>query len=342
MTGPGDQVSVFVREPWEPASLGLSGAFQGRTVRPALTNALWENLLLPRLAGTTDVLFGPSYTLPLTSRGASVVAIHSVDEASKGWFPWWHALTYEQKYRLSAWKADRVIVNSHHVGKLVRDHYSVPAEKIEVIWLGADSVFRPITDAAALRETRLRYLGADAPYVLFVGGLSLRRNVPMLMKAFSILRKRHNLPHFLLLVGPNRSNVPLADLANQLGIADRLVHTVGEVAQHSELALVYNAADLFVLPSSSEGFSLTLAEALACGTPVVTVNRTALGEVAHGYAMTVEEPTVESLTQAMGEVLASQPLQRELSRKGVERARELRWDVAARRTWEVLRRVAEA
>lgn len=342
MTAPPGRVSVFVREPWKPDSLGLSTAISGHMVRPVLTNALWENLLLPRAAREVDILFGPSFTLPLTFRGPSVVAIHGVDEASKGYFPWWHSLTYEQKYRLSARKADRVIVNSHYVGTKVRDLYGIPQEKIEVIWLGADGAFRRIDDDALLRETRRTYLGADAPFILFMGGLSSRRNVPMLLTAFSILKKRDKIPHFLLLMGPNRANLPLAELATQLGISDSLVHTVGEVARHSDLAAVYNAADLFVLPSSSEGFSLTLAEALACGTPVVTVNRAALGEVAHGYARTVEEPTVESLTEAMSEVLSSPQLQQELRAKGQERARELRWDVAARRTWDVLERVAKA
>ncbi len=342
MTGPHDRVSVFVREPWKPDSLGLSAVFSDHTVRPALTNALWENLLLPQAAREIDILFGPSYTLPLTFRGPSVVAIHSVDEASKGYFPWWHGLTYEQKYRLSARKADRVIVNSHYVATRVRDFYGVPQEKIEVIWLGADRAFHRIDDDALLRETRRTYLGADAPFILFVGGLSSRRNVPMLMTAFSILKKRDKIPHFLLLLGPNRAGLPLAELATELGITDSLVHAVGDFAQHSDLAAIYNAADLFVLPSSSEGFSLTLAEALACGTPVVTVNQTALGEIANGYARMVEEPTVESLTEAMSEVLSSSQLQQELRAKGQERARELRWDVAARRTWDVFEKVAKA
>jgi glycosyltransferase involved in cell wall biosynthesis len=79
---------------------------------------------------------------------------------------------------------------------------------------------------------------------------------------------------------------------------------------------------------------------MACGTPVITVNRAALGEVAHGYAMTIEEPQVGALVEALRNVLHDSNLRRELSRKGLERARELRWPVAARRTLEVLRNVA--
>src|SRR5690349_13993372 len=76
-----DRVSIYVHEPFNRRSLSLSDAFESRIVRPKLKNAIWENVLLPRAARGVDVLFGPSYTLPLTYRGKSVVAIHSVDEA---------------------------------------------------------------------------------------------------------------------------------------------------------------------------------------------------------------------------------------------------------------------
>src|SRR5689334_3546003 len=111
MLEPADRVTIFTRAPFDPHTLGLSPAFANATIQPALTNALWENLLLPGAARDVDVLFGPSYTLPLLSRGRSVVTIHSVDEAA-GAHSLWHRLTYEQKYRLSARRADMVITNS--------------------------------------------------------------------------------------------------------------------------------------------------------------------------------------------------------------------------------------
>jgi glycosyltransferase involved in cell wall biosynthesis len=80
---------------------------------------------------------------------------------------------------------------------------------------------------------------------------------------------------------------------------------------------------------------------MACGTPVITVNRAALGEVAHGYSLTMEEPTVPALVEAMRQVLDDPALRSELSRKGLDRARQLRWPEAARRTLDVLRQVAQ-
>ncbi len=337
-----DEVRVFVREPVDLARFGVRPV----VIRPSLTNALWENFLLPAQTRNLDVLFGPSYTLPVLPkpfgpRCRTVVAIHSVDE-QRGVVPWWHRYTYEQKYRWSARAADRVIANSQYVKQRLIDLYGVPSEKIDVIWLGADDAFQPVDDPDLLRQTRLKYLGSDRPFLLFMGGLSQRRNVPLLLEAFSILKKQNRIPHALLLMGPNRADLPLAELAQRFGIGDSVVHTIGQVSDHRELVPVYCAADVYVLPSSSEGFSLTLAEAMACGTPVITVNRAALGEVAQGYGMTIDAPELGSLTEALREVLHDPSLRAELRRKGLERAKELRWPLAARRTLEVLRKVANS
>ncbi|HYN05819.1 MAG TPA: glycosyltransferase family 1 protein [Vicinamibacterales bacterium] len=340
MLAPSDRVTLYVHEPFDPSALNLSDAFTTRLVRPKLTNALWENLLLPRAAADVDVLLGPSYTLPVLYRRPSVVVVHSVDEGQPGAHAWWHKLTYTQKYRLSARRADKVIVSSHSTAERVHTFYGIPRDRLEVIWHGADEAFKPIEDEELLRQTRIRYFGDNRPYILFVGGLSTRRNVPMLMEAFSRLRRRDKIPHGLLLVGSNRGHIPLAELTARLDLAGSVVQTDGAFREHRELVSIYNAADLFVLPSASEGFSLTLAEALSCGTPVVTVNRASLGEVAYGYAMTIEDPDLEALSDAMRRVLTDPDLRRTLRLKGLERARDLRWDRTARRTLDVLREAA--
>jgi len=336
----GDRVTIFVPEPLDTHALGLSDAFRTVVIRPTLTNAVWENLLLPRHTGDIDVLFGPSYTLPLVTKTPSVVAIHSVDEAQAGVHSLWHRLTYSQKYKLSARKAAHVVVNATSTLERVHEVYGIPRERITAIWLGADPAFHPMDDPALMTATRVRLVGADRPYILFVGGMSRRRNVPMLIEAFSLLKRRHGIPHALLFFGANRGNVPFREVAERCGVSNDVFQTDGIVAQHRKLAAVYNAADVFVLPSESEGFSLTLAEALSCGTPVVTVNRAALGEVAYGYALTIDAPELEPLADAIGEVLLDRATSLRLRAKGIERARDLRWDVTARRTLDVIKTVA--
>ena len=339
---PSDRVTIFVHEPFDPSSLNLSDQFRVEVIKPRLTNAVWENALLPQYLRGIDVLFGPSYTLPLLYRGKKVVAIHSVDLARHGHFPWWHEYTYEMKYRLSAKVADLVVVNTQSVKERVRRYYGIPEDKIEVVWLGADYVFSPVDDAVRLSETRVKYLGADVPFVLFVGGISIRRNVPLLMRAFAHLKRVHNIPHKLLIVGPNRGNVPLAALTAELGLHDSVIQTDGRFEHHSELAAIYAAADLYVMPSASEGFSLTLAEAICCGTPVVTSSESALGEIANGYAYTLLELNEDVLANAMWEVISRPDLRARLRTQEIERSKLLRWDVTAKSTLDLLRRIAES
>jgi len=341
MLTPSDRVTVYVREPVDIRTLHLSEAFETKVLRPGLKGVLWENLLLPRQEKEMDVLFCPSYTVPLAYRGRCVVATHSVNEVKKGTHPWWYHLTYRQRYRLSAQKADAVVVPLECTKEHVQELYGIAADKIDVVPEGADDSFRPLEDEAVLRETRRRYFGEDRPYIVFVGKLSQRRNIPALLTAFSRLKKTANIPHGLLLFGPNVLGLPLDRMTADLGIQDSVVQTDGKLDNHQDIIPIYCAADLFVHPSSYEGFSITIVEAMACGVPVVTVNQGAARDIAGGAAVMVEEPTVDNLTEAMRLSLTNRPLAMSLRAKALERAKLFRYEETARKTLDVLRRVAQ-
>lgn len=332
-----DEVILFVHTP-----IDIENTFPGMRVRqvvikPKLTNFLWENFLLPRHLQGIDILFGPSYTLPLLYRGKTVVAIHSVNEAEKSTHSLFHKLTYSLKYKLSCKTADLVIANSQHIKDRIKDHYGIPADKIKVVWLGVDDAFQPSSDLTINKEKRINYLGRDVPYILFVGSLSERKNVPLLMRAFSRLKTTTKLPHCLLLIGPNRTGISLDDFAKDLGISDSLFQDDGIFRSHTEIIPIYNGADLFVYPVSSEGFSLTVAEAMACGVPVITSSSTTLGEIANGYAHTIPEINEKSLVNAMREVLTNDKYKSKLREKGLERSTVLRWRTTAGKMISILR-----
>lgn len=339
-----DSITLFAPRPISPPVKSQGAPIHERTIGPRLTNALWENLILPFKCGDMDVIFGPSYTLPVFSPGKKVVCIHSVNEAEQGQHSFWYNLTYGLKYRLSAKVADRVIVNSQSNKDRVVSHYGISPDKVDVIWLGVDEKFRPMKGDKAnviLRDTRVQYIGEDRPYVLFVGTMSARRNIPMLIKAFAKAKKRHELPHALFLVGQNKEGIPIDQLARDSGVENSVVHFGGTFERHDGIVPIYNAADLFVMPSNTEGFSLTLPEAMACGVPAITSASSSLGEVANGYAHTLDHVEEENLSEAIAEVLTNRQLHQNLRERGLERARELRWDECARKTLLVLRQVAE-
>jgi glycosyltransferase involved in cell wall biosynthesis len=338
MLQPDDHATLYVREPLPPGRVP-DGPFSARVVRPKLRGFMWENLRLPGAIRGEDVFFGPSYSLPLRYRGKTVVTIHSVNEVQEGTHPWWYPFTFTQIYRASALKADRVIVPSQSVKADIQEAYGVEAAKIAVVGQGADDDFRPVEDEDVLRATRLEQLGEDRPYVVFVGKLSQRRNIGTLIRAFGHVKREHGIPHALLLMGPNHLNLPLAETAREAGVSADVIQTDGKVSSHAELAAVYSAADLYVTASLYEGFSLTLAEALACGTPVVASNRGALSEIAGDAAVLVDDPVEEEVAAAIWKVLGDKELQAELRHRGPERARMFRLEETARQTLAVLREV---
>lgn len=340
MLHPDDSVTVFTREPQSVDGLGLAGPIRMRALGPALTGQLWQNLVLPRESAAWDVLFCPSYFAPQVGAGRKVVAVHSINEMDPASLPWWYRFTYSPLYRRSARRADRVIVPAASTKHEVEEHYGVPSDRIDIVAQGTDESFHPIDDPKVLRATRIKYLGADVPYVLFVGKLSVRRNIPVLLEAFAKLKKGSKIPHKLLLVGPNHVHLPFDEIVTRLGLRDSVVQTDGRFAHHTELVPIYGAADVFVHPSSYEGFSMTTVEAFACGVPVVTVNRAGLREVASGYARMVEEPTAEAIAEAIHDVLSDPELSRRLRASSLQRSLAFRWENTARETLDSLRRAA--
>jgi glycosyltransferase involved in cell wall biosynthesis len=339
MLEPGDRIVVYVREPFDKEDLGLSDAFEVRHLASRHNGVRWEHLVLARHWRETDVLFCPSYTVPLNYRGKLVVATHSVNEAEPGSHPWWYHLTYRQRNKLCARRSDAVIVPSLTTKRHVESLYGVAPERITIVPEGAPRSFAPVTDEALLAETRRRHLGDDVPYVLFVGKLSQRRNIPALIEAFARVKQSEGLPHKLLLFGPNVLEIPLDELVERLGIADSVVQTDGRIERHEDILPVYSGADLFVHPTEAEGFSLTIVEAMACGLPVITVGRGAVGEIVEGAALTVDAASPDKLEEAIRRVLTNGALREEMGRKSIARAELFRLDSTARGTLDVMRQV---
>jgi glycosyltransferase involved in cell wall biosynthesis len=180
-------------------------------------------------------------------------------------------------------------------------------------------------------------LGRNA-VVLFVGKFSRRRNLPTLVRAFAKLLREHELDVRLVLAGDDFLHLGLADLARELGV-DATVRMPGHVPDE-DLPGLYAAATILVYPSDYEGFGLPVLEAMAGGTAVVTLDNSALREVAGGAALLLSEATVDGLAEAMWRLLSDDALRAELVRKGKARARQFSWTTTALTTMTALAQVA--
>lgn len=338
-----DQIRFYSHLPLDLADIALPEHLQHHRLGPAMRMLLWENFRLGPSAND-DVLFCPSFSRPIIARGKTVVTVYEATLARfPEYFPRNHFLSvpelYLPLYRWSARNATLVLTTTAAAQKDIEDTFGIPASRIRRAPLAPAPEFVPIRDPAALRAIREKYCGADVPYFLFVGKLTPRRNVPMLMEAFARIKSGSALPHKLIVAGINTTGFDLAAHAEKLGITQDFLHA-GYVP-NEDLLLLYNAADCFVLPYSYEALSLTTMEAQAVGVPVITTDVPGLRETTGGHAVLLPAAEVNHLAEAMRRVAEDRKLHRELSEAGPEFMKQFSWERTARATLETLWEAAQ-
>jgi glycosyltransferase involved in cell wall biosynthesis len=303
-----------------------------------LPSLAWENLVLPARMEPADVLFGP-YTLPWRWSGAGVVSNLGIYESRPEDFSWWQRARTTPFFRHSVHQARLVIANSDSTRRDLVRYYGAEDAKIRVIRPGVDDVFRPLGGDRVPERLALAWGLPSAPFFLFVGKLSRRRNIPMLLEAFATLRRRAQLPHSLLIIGPDYLGVDAPRLIAERGLAGAAFYV--PFAPREDLVALYSAATAFVLPTLHEGFSFTILEAMACGAPVITFDHPPLNEAGVREAvLALETPTAESLADAMQELVERPSRREELRLSGLACAARFSWKHVAADTMAVLSEAA--
>lgn len=186
----------------------------------------------------------------------------------------------------------------------------------------------------------LQKYGIVRPYILYVGALESRKNLPRLLEAYAQLRQ-WSTKWRLVIVGARKWKFsPIFETVQRLGLEPHVTFT-GYVADE-HLPALYAGADLFAFPSLYEGFGLPVLEAMACGTPVVTSNTSSLPEVAGDAAILVDPNSVGQIAEAMRSVLSQPTLAAELIEKGPARSGLFTWERTAQETIDVYRQALEA
>lgn len=293
-----------------------------RTFRSA--DRVWSNLLreLPATGvelvddGEPDVWLCDGSRGDLPDTDTPIVAVlHEAPSEDECISPMWLDLI-DERGREAAAKASRIVTCSHFSRRGISARYGVDVDRIDVAPYGVDlDVFRPDGPTA---DAWLSEAGGDGrPYVLFVGTVIPRKNVPLLREAMADLPD-----HQLALVlsrGPDDRNVENLEAAIA-PIAGRAVARPNDI-DDGQLAQLMRGADVLCLPSLSEGFGLPVVEAMACGTPVVVSDRGSLPEVAGGAGLVVE-PEAGALAEGLRTAIARR---RELRPLVLDRAAHFTW-----------------
>ncbi len=332
-----------LREPIELVMLGGSAAAvpSGITRIPEPphppTNAGWTLVGLPLAMrrARVDLLHAPAYTAPFWSPAPVVLTIHDVSYARQpAWFPYKRDRLRRAFYRRSALSATLVITDSEFSASEIHAAYEIDPHRIVIVPLGVDPSFETTAN------TRVRLPGnVKSPFVLHVGDLHVRRNLPMVVTA--VLDARTRIPELsrlsIVLAGVDRGEGDSLRALASAAHAEDAVVVLGKVDE-ALLRALYRGALALVYPSLYEGFGLPLLEAMASGTPVLASKAASIPEVVGQAGLILDAHSHTEWTAALARIATDHDLAGALRSAGLVRAATFTWERTARRTLEVYRR----
>ncbi len=289
---------------------------------------LWEQAIQPWQVGGLDLLHGMAFVSPLLTRVPSVVTvydlsfIHYPDRLSAARRLYLRTLT-----GLSCRRARRVIAISQSTADDVFRLLGVPRDRIDVALPGVRDHFRPLPAVAVAAFRRAQ--GLPARFLLHLGTLEPRKNLPVLLQAYAGLPAAQRAEIPLVLVGGQgwgldeiRATITALRLGNSVRLAG--------YAPDDDLPLWYNAAAALAVPSVYEGWGLPVVEALACGTPVLVSDVSSLPEAAGDAGLRLPPADIAAWTEALRRALADDEWRAEARSKGLAHAAPFTWQATAR------------
>lgn len=332
LVAPYDSIYTYVfRLPWH-----------GRGRSGTLLNQLCRSILYPLAASRhqSDInhIIDHSYAhlVHFLAGGRTVVTCHDLAP---------RALRVRTGISTALWdwsfqgmlKAVHIICDSEFTAGELKRFSAYPESRVSVVPLGVDTIFRPLDTSRTLSALRARYaLPNDRPLLLHVGHCGTRKNLEGLITALGCLRSRGEAFHFVQIGGQFTPAQHGMIGQNDIGKHVSQISFVPE----PELPAWYNLADVFVFPSTYEGFGLPILEAMACGTPVVCSPAGSLPEVGGSAVMYTQGTDSHSICDALYTLLRSDSLRQQLAVSGLSQAAKFSWQATARATASIYERCA--
>ncbi|MCX7681151.1 MAG: glycosyltransferase family 4 protein [Anaerolineae bacterium] len=284
-----------------------------------------------------DLLHTTDFIPPAFGYRRSVITVHDLTFLHYPQFI--TAQSYAYYNRQIAWavrRADHILADSFATREDLVTLLGVAPEKITVVPLAADRAFRPLPEeevAPVVARYRLQ-----PGYLLTVGTLEPRKNLPGLLRAYRLLLDEEVTDAPLVVIGGRGwLYQDIFACVQELRLTGQ-VHFLHAVPD-TDLPALYNAAMLLTTPSFYEGFGLPALEAMACGTPVVVSDRSSLPEVVGEAGLLVNPEDVEGIAGALARVLTDEMLRRRMRELGLAQAARFSWESTARLTLGVYRTV---
>ncbi len=286
-----------------------------------------------------DMIHWTDFIPPFYYRRPSVITVHDLHFLLYPHFLTRDSAKYYGLIDRAVRRADHIIAVSKATKQDLIRLTGTPRKKITVIYEAAESIYFPIQNQEALERIRHKH-HLPEKYILFVGTIEPRKNLKTLIRAYQMLIANYKIDVDLAIAGkPGWLYDDVHQLVQELSLQER-VHFLGRVST-ADLPLLYNAAQMFTLPSFYEGFGLPPLEAMACGIPVIVSDTSSMPEVVGDAALRVEPEDTEGFAVAMHRLMTEQDLRQDMIAKGQKRVKAFSWERAAQETLAVYHKLAQ-
>lgn len=293
---------------------------------------LWEQLIWPvrnNLSGC-DIVHGTAFSLPYLNFKPSIVTVFDLSFIYyPELFPRFRRIYLTTMTRLACKRATKIItISNSSKADLVR-LFDVEEDKIVVIYPGLAKNFTkwPNHEVEKFRSEKK----LPQKFILHVGTLQPRKNLPLLIHAFHKAKLTDT--HLVFAGGKGWFYEEIFNTVQKLNLEDR-VHFPGYVPDE-ELHLWYSAADLLVFPSKYEGFGMPILEAMGCGTPVIASNASAMPEAVGEAGLLFDPNDTDELAQRISSLLDDDEQIAKMQKAGPIQAKRFSWQLAGEQTTSV-------
>lgn len=294
---------------------------------------LWEQIALPYTAKkyNLDILHCTSNTAPLYCRVPIILTLHDIifleakQQSNKS--------TYQNLGRIYRRlivpniidRCRKIITVSNFEKGRIQQQFGFPDSKIAVIYNGYSEHFKKIADTVSVTA---KYIDTT-DYIFFLGNTDPKKNVPGTLKAYSIYLQKSakKMPLLIADISYNALNSILCDNGIE-NIRDKIICS-GYIS-NKDLPYIYNGAYSFLYTSYRESFGIPLLESMACGTPVITGNSSALPEIAGSRALMVDVTNPENIANAMLKLENDKNFYNSVVEYGLNRAKLFSWEHTAK------------
>ncbi|MBN1845465.1 MAG: glycosyltransferase family 4 protein [Sedimentisphaerales bacterium] len=311
-------------------------------------NAYHDSVTIQNIAAAENapvIHFPYNWSFPFRKKAKTILTIHDVIpftfREAMGWFR--HRFIYKPALRRACRLNDVITTISEFSRRDIAAKTGTDPDRIRVI---PNGFRRPASTTDRQKTALAERLGLTGPFILNVGGIHERKNVPRLIEAFGIFQQQVGYPGRLVITGKVAGAPYQEKMKARCDAAVARAQLAGKVlftgfVSDPELDILLAAADFLVYPSLYEGFGIPILEAMNVGTPVITADATATAEVAGQAALLADPTSSEALATAMVKLHQDAPLRAKLSELGRRRVETYTWDQLASRYLQLYQELAE-